>query len=55
MAKEGKAIKKGDTLMVLEAMKTENSIHAWKDTVVKKIAVDKGQQVQLNQLLLETE
>ncbi|MGQ1784986.1 MULTISPECIES: acetyl/propionyl/methylcrotonyl-CoA carboxylase subunit alpha [unclassified Saccharicrinis] len=55
MIKEGEQIKKGNTLMVLEAMKTENNMIAWKDTTITKISVDKGQQVNLNQLLLETE
>ncbi len=55
MVKEGELIKKGNPLMVLEAMKTENSINAWKDTTITKISVNKGEQVSLNQLLIETE
>ncbi len=49
MVEEGQAVKKGDTLLVLEAMKMENSIKASSDGVVKKVnakektAVDKGQ------------
>ena len=52
---EGDAVKKGDLLMVLEAMKTENNIMAWTDAVISKIEVAKGQHVGLNQLLLEIE
>lgn len=55
MVQEGALIKKGNPLLVLEAMKTENVIHAFKDTVITKISVAKGQQVSLNQLLMETE
>ncbi len=54
MVKEGEIIKKGSPLMILEAMKTENCINAWKDTTVTKVQVVKGDQVSLNQLLLET-
>ncbi|TLX72803.1 ATP-grasp domain-containing protein [Labilibacter sediminis] len=55
LVKEGQTIKKGNPLMVLEAMKTENSIQAWKDTTITKISVNKGDQVQLYQLLIETD
>ncbi len=55
MVKEGAQIKKGNPLLVLEAMKTENVIHAFKDTIITKISVTKGQQVSLNQLLMEME
>ncbi|WP_066628841.1 acetyl/propionyl/methylcrotonyl-CoA carboxylase subunit alpha [Labilibacter marinus] len=55
LVKEGEQIKKGNPLLVLEAMKTENSINAWKDTTITKVNVNKGEQVSLNQLLIETE
>ncbi len=55
MVKEGAQIKKGNPLLVLEAMKTENVILAYKDTIITKISIAKGQQVSLNQLLIETE
>ena len=55
LVKEGEKIKKGNPLMILEAMKTENSINAWKDTKITKIPVGKGEQVSLDQLLIETE
>lgn len=49
---EGQEVKKGDVLLVLEAMKTENHIKAWKDGVIEKIHIRAGQQVKLNQNLL---
>ncbi|SMO34015.1 3-methylcrotonyl-CoA carboxylase alpha subunit/acetyl-CoA/propionyl-CoA carboxylase, biotin carboxylase, biotin carboxyl carrier protein/geranyl-CoA carboxylase alpha subunit [Saccharicrinis carchari] len=55
MVQEGEQIKKGNPLLVLEAMKTENIIHAFKDTTITRVSVAKGQQVSLNQLLMETE
>lgn len=44
-AKEGDVVKKGDTLLILEAMKMENSIQADKDGKVSKIHVGKGDSV----------
>ena len=55
LVKEGESIKKGTPLVVLEAMKTENILMAWKDTLVKKIHVKTADHVSLNQVLLETE
>ncbi len=43
--KENQLIKKGDLLMVIEAMKSENRILSPKDAKVKKIAVNVGAQV----------
>ena len=43
--KEGQAVKKGDCLIVLEAMKMENSIEATCDGTVKSIMVQKGDSV----------
>ena len=40
--KAGDAVKKGDTIMVLEAMKMENNIQATGDGTVSKISVEKG-------------
>ena len=42
---ENQIIKKGDLLMVIEAMKSENRILSPKDAIVKKIAVNVGSQV----------
>ncbi|WP_185968912.1 biotin carboxylase N-terminal domain-containing protein [Carboxylicivirga sp. M1479] len=49
----GQKVKKGDLLLVLEAMKTENHIKAWKDGTIKAVYIAAGQQVKLNQTLLK--
>ena len=51
----GETIKAGETLMVLEAMKMENSIQMPQDGIVKKILIAQGNQVVANELLLEFE
>ncbi len=43
--KVGDVVKKGDTIMVLEAMKMENNIQASSDGTVSKISVEKGASV----------
>ena len=48
----GKKIKKGDTVMIVEAMKTMNHVPSTKDGVVKKIIVDDGQPVEYGQTLV---
>lgn len=53
MAKVGDQVKKGDALLVLEAMKMENVIKADGDGVVKRIAVEPKQVVEKNTLLIE--
>ena len=50
--KEGQAVKKGDTLLVLESMKMENPILADCDGTVSKIAVAPGQSVMQDDLLV---
>lgn len=52
---EGELLKEGDTLMVLEAMKMENSIQMPHDGIVKKIWTKPGKQVKANELLVEIE
>ncbi len=49
---EGVEVKKGDNLLVLEAMKMENIIKAPADVVVKKIKIKPGDKVEKNQLLM---
>jgi biotin carboxyl carrier protein len=53
--KPGQRVKWGETLMVLEAMKMNNSIVALHDGTVKNILVQTGDRVQKHQLLLEFE
>jgi biotin carboxyl carrier protein len=51
----GDAVKKGDVLMVMEAMKMENNVLAVKDGVVKNIKVALGDAVLQNDILIEFE
>lgn len=53
IAEEGTEVKKGDNLLILEAMKMENIIKSPADGIVKKIAVIKGDKVEKNQVLLQ--
>ena len=48
----GKKIKKGDTVMIVEAMKTMNHVPSTEDGVVKEICVEDGQPVEFGQNLL---
>ena len=48
----GKKIKKGDTVIIVEAMKTMNHVPSTKDGVVKKIVVEDGQPVEFGQTLV---
>lgn len=50
---EGAEVKKGDALIMLEAMKMENILKAPADAKVKSIAVKKGVAVEKNQILIE--
>jgi len=52
---EGEAVAKGQTLMVLEAMKMEIRIQTKSDGVVKKLFVKQGQIVEREQALIEIE
>lgn len=49
---EGDQVKKGDAVLVLEAMKMENIIKSPTDGVIKKINVKKGVAVEKNQVLI---
>lgn len=55
VAVEGAEVKKGDTLIMLEAMKMENVIKSPRDGKVKKVNVALKQAVEKNQVLLEFE
>ena len=51
----GQKIKKGDTVMIVEAMKTMNHVPSTQDGVVKKIIVEDGQPVEYGQTLVVLE
>ena len=51
----GKKIKKGDTIMIVEAMKTMNHVPSSSDGVVKEICIDDGQPVEFGQTLIVLE
>jgi acetyl-CoA carboxylase biotin carboxyl carrier protein len=48
----GDEIKKGQTIMIVEAMKTMNHVSATSDGIVKKILVKDGQPVEFGQTLI---
>tara|TARA_B100000886_G_scaffold216016_1_gene149842 strand:- start:603 stop:1037 length:435 start_codon:yes stop_codon:yes gene_type:complete len=48
----GKKIKKGDTIMIVEAMKTMNHVPSTSDGIVKKICVSDGQPVEFGQTIV---
>ena len=52
---EGAEVQEGDYLLVLEAMKMENTLTAPRDGVVKSVSIKKGETVEKNQLLIEME
>ena len=48
----GKKIKKGDTLMIVEAMKTMNHIPSTSDGIVKEVCVNDGDPVEFGQKIV---
>ncbi len=48
----GKKVKKGDTLMIVEAMKTMNHVPSPYDGVVKEVCVSDGQPVEFDQVIV---
>jgi biotin carboxyl carrier protein len=55
LIKEGEYVKKGDDLMILDAMKMQNKLKCKMDGKVKSIAVNKGDKVSKGTVLLELE
>ncbi len=53
LVKEGDEVKKGDSLVVLEAMKMENIIKSPSDAIVKKVEVKKGDKIEKNTVLIQ--
>ena len=51
-AEVGKKIKKGDTVMIVEAMKTMNHVPSTSDGIVKEICVEDGQPVEFGQTII---
>ena len=48
----GKRVKKGDTVMIVEAMKTMNHVPSSADGVVKEVCVKDGQPVEFGQIII---
>ncbi len=48
----GKKIKKGDTVMIVEAMKTMNHVPATIDGIVKEVCVEDGSPVEFGQTIV---
>jgi biotin carboxyl carrier protein len=53
LVKEGQSVKKGDELMILEAMKMKNRIKSSLDGKIRKILVAKGSKVPKGVILIE--
>jgi biotin carboxyl carrier protein len=51
----GQEVKEDDTLVILEAMKMENSILSPREGIIKSINITKGDAVDKNHLLIEFE
>ena len=51
----GKKIKEGETIIIVEAMKTMNHVPATSDGVVKKVCVEDGQPVEFGQTIIVLE
>lgn len=55
LKKEGDSVSKGETVLILEAMKMENEIKSGADGVVKSINVKEGQALEAGFLMVEIE
>ena len=52
---DGQEVREGDKLLILEAMKMENSIIIQTNAIIKKVSVSAGQAVEKGQVLVELE
>ncbi len=52
IVKEGDRVRKGDVIMILEAMKMESEIKSPRDGIVKQIVVKEGDRVDVNDVLV---
>ena len=53
--RDGQEVNEGDKMLILEAMKMENSILIHANATIKKVIVKKGQAVEKGQVLIELE
>src|SRR6056300_639280 len=51
----GKKIKKGETVMIVEAMKTMNHVPSTADGIIKEVCVEDGQPVEYGQTIIIVE
>jgi acetyl-CoA carboxylase biotin carboxyl carrier protein len=54
-AEVGKKIKKGETVMIVEAMKTMNHVPSTADGIIKEVCVEDGQPVEYGQTIIIVE
>jgi len=53
--RHGKHVRKGEPLLILEAMKMKNNVNAHDDVTIKAVHIKKGQRVAKDELLIEFE
>ena len=53
LVSKGQKVKKGDVLLLIEAMKLENEVNSISDGEIVEVLVEKGQSVSNNQLLVK--
>jgi len=51
----GDEVKKGDILLIMEAMKMENNVLSEKEGIVRNVSVSAGQSILQNDILIEIE